>query len=209
MKKIVNCTLISIMIFAFSILGSIKVEANENILKGNISEGKREFAILTDCQNGEKYLCNIKNKTKSISDKSDDTYVVESEVQIAVPKEESGGIALLSNSITQEEFDGSLSWKAYIKTTYKKNGNKYLVTKTNGNWKCSDASVKISDRRVTYGCGQGQVGTKKPSGNTFSYSTGFTKYISPTSKNPAGSNSSCYLKRGTGKKWQLEVIANL
>lgn len=71
-----------------------------------------------------------------------------------------------------QEYDGSKSWKAYIKTTYKRSGDKYLVTKVNGNWKCYDSSVKISDREVTYACGHKYVRIKKPTSNTFSYSTG-------------------------------------
>lgn len=93
--------------------------------------------------------------------------------------------------------------------TNSENGDKYLVTKVNGNWKCYDSSVKISDREVTYACGHKYVRIKKPTSNTFSYSTGFTKYTKVNYFDRAGSNSHCYLKRGTRKKWELEVLANI
>lgn len=149
MKKIINCILLSVIVFTISFFTNVDVTANENIFHNNMSKNRGAFAILTDCQRGEKYLCNVTvNKIKKFNNEDDDIYEVESEVQVAIPKEGSEKAVLLANSTTQEEYDGSLSWKAYIKTTYKRNGNKYLVTKTNGNWKCSDASVKISDRRV-------------------------------------------------------------
>ena len=194
---------------------TINVEAQENgkeIILHNSNNDNNAIAVLTNLQNGDKYLCNTKmvNRIKKVDNKNNNTYITESEVQVIIPQEKSDNVALFADDfISNKEYDESKSWTAYIRTTYKKSGDKYLVTKVNGNWKCYDTSVKISSREVTYACGHDNIVYKKPTSNTFSYSTGFKKYTKVNYFDRAGANSHCYLKRGTGKKWKLEVLANI
>lgn len=214
MKKIV-CNILCFMMIVgvmgeVNIKAEVKEEKNYDVNKYN----SNTIAILTNCENGTKYVYKLPETNNlrsnySIQKSKDDIITIESEVQVLIPNNNNNKPVLLANSTSSEEYDGSLSWKAYIKSTYKKNGSKYLLTQTNGGWKCSDTSVNISGRNVTYGCGSSQVSTKKPSKNTFKYNTGFKKYTPLGGWNVIGSNSYCYLKRGTGKKWLLEVIANL
>ena len=216
-KRTTVIALMTVMLTGISMLEgcptmNVQAQENSNNIVENFNENNNAVAVLTNPENGDKYICNanITNKVRKIDNESDDTYVAESEVEVTLPKEGSSNITLLSDDFfSGQEYDGSKSWKAYIKTTYKRSGDKYLVTKVNGNWKCYDSSVKISDREVTYACGHKYVRIKKTTSNTFSYSTGFTKYTKVNYFDRAGSNSHCYLKRGTGKKWGLEVLANI
>ncbi|ATW26327.1 hypothetical protein [Candidatus Formimonas warabiya] len=67
------------------------------------------------------------------------------------------------------------------------NNTCYLLTRASGGWRIEDAQVSLSSRKVIYNCnGAGADGgpavttqhvTKTPTSNTFSYSTGFTKYV--------------------------------
>lgn len=213
MKKIAWIIFCSILIIGVIGDTGFNVFAKE---ENNIGVKTGSIAILSDCESGKKYICEIPaqnqtyKKSASLNNvQGGDSFTIESEIQVTIPENNDNKPMLLANTTSREEYDGSRSWKGYIKSTYKKSGSKYLLTQTNGNWKCYDTSVKISGRKVTYGCGSSQVATKKPTSNSFKYSTGFKKYITGGGWNVIGSNSFCYLKRGTGKKWKLEVIANL
>lgn len=207
LRNMFMCSIVVVMTIFMA--QEMKVKANESFFNNEVIDSKMAFAVLTDCETGERYVYDISNKQRMSRSNDRENIFTETEVGVVIPKEDDKQPIMRANSVSQEESDGSLSWKVYIKTTYSKSGDKYLVTKTNGNWKRSDSSVKISDRRVTYGCGDTQVGNKKPTSNTFSYATGFKKYVKLGGWTRAGSNSFCYLKRGTGKKWKLEVIANI
>lgn len=126
-----------------------------------------------------------------------------------------------SGNKTNEDWDTSLSVKAYSTIYYKyvtpSSGGKIgvLLTSATGGWTISDASVSISNRSVTLGCnggvsaysGGGTVANQTlqyyPSGNTFSYSTNFTKYVETDAFSTVGCNTQCTLKRGTSSTWTL------
>lgn len=85
-------------------------------------------------------------------------------------------------ALSDEEWDPSISVKAYLTLTYDKNlSGKYLLTKVSGGWYKADSSVSISNRYVLMACQDpyalSQRLVKTPTSNTFSYNTGFTKYV--------------------------------
>lgn len=142
-KRTTVIALMTVMLTGISMLEgcptmNVQAQENSNNIVENFNENNNAVAVLTNPENGDKYICNanITNKVRKIDNESDDTYVAESEVEVTLPKEGSSNITLLSDDFfSGQEYDGSKSWKAYIKTTYKRSGDKYLVTKVNGNLK--------------------------------------------------------------------------
>ena len=114
--------------------------------ENNIGVKTGSIAILSDCESGKnifvKFLLKIRLiKSASLNNvQGGDSFTIESEIQVTIPENNDNKPMLLANTTSREEYDGSRSWKGYIKSTYKKSGSKYLLTQTNGNWKCYDTS---------------------------------------------------------------------
>ena len=118
---------------------------------------------------------------------------------------------------SNDEWDDSISVHGYITITYASttlsNGLKgYKLTKVNGKWEKSDNAVTMSNRRVSYTCQdvnhQNQITAKFPSSNTFSYSTGYTTYVSDIATGVLGANSHIDLNHAGSGTWSLDVTCN-
>lgn len=118
-----------------------------------------------------------------------------------------------SGSKREEKWDDSISVKAVITIYYSritKNGVDYAkVTKASGGWTISDSSVSLSNRKVSIGSSGWPVNSqsieKKPTENSWNYSTPFTwEYISLNAGHHIGANSTVTLKRG-GSSWELTL----
>lgn len=111
-------------------------------------------------------------------------------------------------------YDGSYSYYAYINVLYSKqdraNGTYYLLQNVNGSWSQRDATVGISNRRVSYSCqsgrNTGQVVYSRPiNTNQFSFPTNFLTYVEDDGVFTAvGAYSQATLSHG-GSEWMLEV----
>lgn len=95
----------------------------------------------------------------------------------------------------------------------------YLLTYVSGSWSSSDSSITLKNREVIYSC-QGttssgsfqssQRNVKYPSGNSFSYSTGYATYVKNDGLLGAvGAVSYIDMADQYGSKWSLEVRSEL
>lgn len=92
--------------------------------------------------------------------------------------------------------------------------DEYLLTKVAGGWTVN-TPVQLSNRSVSYIC-EGrfptvvtdQHATKSPTTNSYSYNTGFTKYVIDDSVSLLGARSEVNLKYNSAD-WSLTLINNL
>ena len=79
--------------------------------------------------------------------------------------------------------------------------------------KITDDGVKLSNRDVSWQCSSFsprvvQEGHKSPTSNTYSYNTGFTKYIGEYDMNAwVGATSLVDISKGA-RNWELQVTVN-
>jgi hypothetical protein len=108
------------------------------------------------------------------------------------------------------DWDESISVYGTLTITYTRTGAYYLITNVAGGWTISDSSVSLSNRIVNYACYDPttydtQNKEKKPTSNSFSYATGFTKSAESTSEGVViAANSRVTLTHGSSV-WQLQI----
>lgn len=107
-KRTTVIALMTVMLTGISMLEgcptmNVQAQENSNNIVENFNENNNAVAVLTNSENGDKYICNanITNKVRKIDNESDDTYVAESEVEVTLPKEGSSNITLLSDDFFQ------------------------------------------------------------------------------------------------------------
>lgn len=113
---------------------------------------------------------------------------------------------------------GSVAFTAtiYFKSSSNQDGNRtYLLTKVTGSADLNSSGIAISRQKVNYGCnsmvdgvsGQNLTSPKTPTGTSFSYTTGFSKYIQNITGSYLGMYWEGQLVRGTSI-WTYEVSHN-
>lgn len=121
-------------------------------------------------------------------------------------------------SKTSEGYDSSYSYYGYLKVTYNdttSNGNKqYLLTSVRGSWQQKDLSVSISNRKVTYACNYradtSQYRQVSLSSNSFSKSTGFSKYaIDDGVSTAVGAYTTATLTHGSSYTFEISAYVCL
>ncbi|NLV36566.1 MAG: hypothetical protein GXY17_07825 [Clostridiaceae bacterium] len=126
--------------------------------------------------------------------------------------------SLGSGTLYDEMWDGSISVKTYSTIYYSVDSSgptgTALLTKVTGGWYIDDRTVSVSNRKVIYVTnGWGPTGyflnqrvEKNASANTFTYYTGFNKWIFNDSGYPGnmlGCRTECTLKHGSASVWYL------
>lgn len=99
-----------------------------------------------------------------------------------------GSVQASSTIYYDEQMDGS--------------GRKYKLTSVSGRYSIGQSGVSVSNQNVTYGCSDTvngtQRGVRNPTGSSYSYSTGFSRYA--TTRNigfVVGVNHSMRISRGS------------
>lgn len=129
-------------------------------------------------------------------------------------------ITVLRGQLGDEYWDqtGSIAFTAtiYFKSSSNQDGNRtYLLTKVTGSTDFNSSGITVSRQRVTYGCNSMVDGVsnqylkkpKIPSGTSFSYTTGYSKYIQNIAGAYLGMHWEGQLIRGT-IIWNYEISHN-
>lgn len=121
------------------------------------------------------------------------------------------------HSQTNGGYDSSISVYGYITITYdvlpfNDYQDKYLLETVSGGWEKSENSVVMSDRYVSYTCqyilDSTQIDWKYPTGNTFSYDTGYDIYVPDDNTSTVmGAVSIVQLAHGSASRWDLTTRA--
>ncbi len=169
-------------------------------------------AVLVDKATGETIDIDVTPVAKGMRSgiEASDSY----EVRVALPRD---GIQP-RGSDTSTDQDGYYSVTGSLTITYDRaldshNNYSYKLTKVNGSWKITDDGVKLSNRDVSWQCSSFsprvvQEGHKSPTSNTYSYNTGFTKYIGEYDMNAwVGATSLVDISKGA-RNWELQVTVN-
>lgn len=121
-------------------------------------------------------------------------------------------------TLNRTKWDNSVSVFGSVTIVFdRKSGtvsDEYLLTRVYGSWTKKDSSVIITDREVIYACLDGtsmsQWVSKKPTSNSFDYTTNFTQYVPETlAGSVLGATSRMSLKHGQSSTWTLTVPATL
>lgn len=117
-----------------------------------------------------------------------------------------------------DKWDSSQGVKGYSRFYYTKStasggDERAKLTKVTGGWTVDDSSIKLSGRTVTFGCSGWPAGnqstTKKPTGNSFSYTPSSSwKAASIDAEGAIGVTTKVTLKRNSST-WSLKLNNNL
>lgn len=112
---------------------------------------------------------------------------------------------------TQENSDQTVYWKASLKITYTLRGDTVKLTKVEGSWYQLRGTSSITYREVTYGqvylVTNSKSGDKFPTGNSFSYNTGFSAGRIVNNKSYIGAYS-CIKYEHIGLESRLELFCD-
>lgn len=119
---------------------------------------------------------------------------------------------LTKGSLSDDLWDSSQSVHFYSTIYFNSSTDyppKYLLTKVSGNYSIvSGQSVSVKNQVISYGCEslseivKNQHDTKKITGSSYSYSTGYTKYIHEGAGASMGVNWTGTIQRGSS--WNFE-----
>lgn len=116
----------------------------------------------------------------------------------------------------REKWDSTMSVKAHTTIFFKTKDTPvlYLVTKATGGYSFGDLNVTVTEQKLKVACNgtfptpvSSQIINKTPTGDSFSYTTGFTKYVKPD-YGSIGATYTLTLKRN-GSPWNLQLINNI
>ncbi len=121
---------------------------------------------------------------------------------------------LAPGSKYQEKWDSTYSVLAWTTNYYDvkySSITEYKLTSVSGGYTISQSGVQITSQALKYGCSDifnTQIGNKSPTSSSWSYNTGFTKYISPANGSYVmGNNVTLNIKRGSS--WTLYLQNNV
>lgn len=185
----------------------------------------RIYALLENNENGDKSFCELEPEKVEIKDFSNEEIVYESTYGVEVYEVDEQVDNVDSNLVDMGSFemlpcdtksrtkaDDSGSYRANITITYTVSyvGTTTYVqlTKVSGGWEKLANGIGGSDRTVRYGS-YNQSKTQYPSGNTFSYNTGFSRNKFSSSMS-YGCTTSIKLRRGLDTNyWTLVLGCNI
>ena len=111
-----------------------------------------------------------------------------------------------------ENEENNVFWKATVKIVYTISGEYVQLIKVTGSWVQLRGATTLSNRRVYYGqsylASNSATGSKKPSKNSFSYSTGFKKGRYIYNKSVIGANTTATITLSGGSKRTIEARAD-
>lgn len=190
---------------------------NEN--KVNLfSESENKFA---EFYSDEGLIYNLPVYTIDISELVEDITGKEAFVQTEVidtsNATESNISPLAAGNKYEEAWDSTLSVRAWSTNYYDKKTvsgkTMYLLKTVSGGRSISQPDAQITSQTLVYGCTDMlnvQTATKYPTGSSWSYSTGFTKYVSPDNGPHAmGNNITFKIRRSTSTTWTFRHQNNV
>lgn len=220
MKKLLICLSCLITMISSSVIESFATEKliaqsdkyiNQNIVdlyKNALKKNKtiENAAVVVDenqkTENLAVYEIDTSNIIENESDIKSRTYIT----------------TYANHNSTIGDYDDSLGVYAYVTIYYRTKGTEpeeYLLTSVSGGYTIVDSTISVTKQTVTYGCNgtfptaiSSQTATKYPgTSSSWSYSTGFTTYVTDEFA-AIGCNNLLNLKR-RGSTWTLRITNNI
>ncbi len=191
---------------AFAMGQDVDFTDDESVYTGSINVENRETGEVSEFSMAQ---LEYKGQMRAYNDDS----VTESyEAIVEIDKEGNARVVDELPPMTRSEASASDSntyWKAYISITYSVNNTTANLTKVSGSWTQLRGNTTLSNRYVYYaidGGNEGHSGQQWPTGNTFSYNTGFSS-ISSARLYSIGANSRATVTTEAGLN--LNLTANV